>query len=793
MKRRPFILLLILLAFGLTASAQQYANDFENRYTWYPPWTNIAIAVDSSGVEPNYVCVCDSTMEYGLGMDFPVPDTMKGHNLNLHLEADYRFPDTLGHGEIVFTLIRDGQTLFWESYNLAHHANDSARWFHVDVDLNIPADHLEGSIVRTFLWKKSEQRIFIDNALLTLTPWVMKGFLPDSALSDDTLVTAPLLLLDQNSIPLTHPLGMAVEYLLDGDTISEFTLFSKQENSGYLAVSSIDSTYANSWQSDEGNPRHLLLASSFYKPCQLLRQSLVVPFVDSTMIVYRRNHKVDSVQFQDEYYLDREGFQVGKGNRSVVVYHQTDISSLQLDAVQRTAYFNLDYWRDHPMIHYPLSDSLEDHFEDVSYRQVQEGMRWMHTITLSMGYDIPDLPRIMTIPYGYESGIIFTEHADWTDIRTHRAVLFGSEKITKAKDAIGGFVSYGIPVTKSVFYNNPDQVTNEAVSRGTFKGLHCTIKTDREFEKLLRQLQRLDFDLCLHTPEQYTTTPDNLKEAMSFMRRNFHTVTWIDHGYNNGSMHNREDLVCDGLDPNSDCYAAGLWQSHGVKYLWNAYYEENRMERWCFDNNLMQPYPGFGDALPNRQITTIAGHDYYYGLSYYYRSLEPDFLTWCTPSTLEAVTDNDWDFYYSEQRLQTIVDNHDVHITHIYPAWVVPGRHFWTTDEDGTIVALPGMNRALERIAALRDGHKMLPMTIKTYLDYNVGLLQVYYESVDAEHIKIYNNNSEEVKGFTLLCPSPIHIEDNRYFEFQKSGDCYYVWFDLKPYDNVTIEIKKQP
>ena len=149
---------------------------------------------------------------------------------------------------------------------------------------------------------------------------------------------------------------------------------------------------------------------------------------------------------QRAYYLDREGFKVGEGDRTIISYHQTGISSTQFDAVNRIAYFNLDYWRDHPMIHYPLNDTLENYFEDVSCQQIHEGMQWTHSVTLHIGDDVPNLIRLMPIPDGYESGIIFTEHADWTDIRTHRAVLFGSEHITDAKDATGGFVYYGIPV-----------------------------------------------------------------------------------------------------------------------------------------------------------------------------------------------------------------------------------------------------------------------------------------------------------------------------------------------------------
>ena len=767
--RKTVILSLLLIA-GLAARAQLYSNDFENQYTWYPPWANIVIAVDSSGLENNYVSFCDSTTEYGLGFDIPIHDTLKGNNLHLHFEADYRFPDTIGQGEIVFTIVKSQETLFWNSYPLNNYANDSAQWFHVGLDMNIPNDYLDGGgQIKSFLWNRSHSRVCIDNVRLALTPWTMPSFLPKI----DTVLPSPtshLLSLTSPLTPLTSPIGLAEEYIINGDTLTEYHLFEHQHDDLYMAASGIDTTLCTLTSHLSSLTSHL--TSSFFKECKLLRQSIVIPFIDSTLIVYRKNMTVDSLLFQEEYYLDREGIKIGEGDRSVIAYHQNDISSIQLNAVNRTAWFNIDYWRDHPMIHYPLSDSIADYFEDISFRPITPGMTWDHSIHLTVGIDLNDLPRIMPIPKGYESGIIFTEHADWSDLRTHRATYYGSERITKPSKAIGGYVYYGIPVTKSVFYNNPDNITNYEVSHGVFPGLHATIKTDRAFEKFLKQLYRLGYDICLHTPEQYTTTPSNLAEAMRYMRRHFKSVCWIDHGYNNGSEHNREDLVCDGLTLTAD-----LWRENGVKYLWNAYYEEKRMEQWCFDNNIIQPYPGFGDALPNRQVTEIVGTS----------QLSP-LTSWFTPSTLDITSNDDWDYYYSDERLQRIVDNHCVHITHVYSPWVWPGRTFWTYDADSTIIAQPGMNRALERIATLRDERKMLPMTLKTYLDYYSSLRHVLYDIVDAEHISI-TNLGDDIKGFTLVCPKPIRFEDNRYYDFKKSGNEYYVWFDLKANDKVTIKI----
>ena len=757
------MIILFLFTAGFSARAQLYSNDFENQYTWYPPWFNINIAADSTALEGEYVCVCDSTQEFGLGIAIEAGTLYPRQNINLQFEFLFKTESDTPHAEIVFCINDANGFRYWQSYPLAAFLNDTATWSKCSFNLDFPSDYIGDKGIKTYIWNRGNEKLWFDNAKATATPWTM-SFLPVE--SGEWKVES-------------GKWGLLTEYILDGDSITDFQYFTKTENGAWKVENDLLTTTLTI-DTFPLSTFHFPLSTSFHKDAQLLRQAFVVPFSDSTLTVYRRNMKVENGKWetgnfglsQKEYYLDREGFKIGEGDHTVISYHQTGISSTQFDAANRTAYFNLDYWRDHPMIHYPLNDTLENYFEDISCQRVYNGMEWNHSIVLYAGNDVSNLPRIMKIPFGYESGIIFTEHADWTDIRTHRAVLFGNEHITQAKDATGGFVYYGIPVTKSVFYNNPDQVTNAEISRGAFPGLHTTIKTDRDFEKLLKQLHKIGFDICLHTPEQYTTTSDNLKEALKYMRRKFKSTTWIDHGYNNGSTHNREDMVCDGLNQQSDVYAADLWQSHGIKYLWNAYYEENRMEQWYFDNNLMKPYPGFGDALPNRQITT-----FHFPL-----------FTWCTPSTLEATSDNDWNFYYNEERLQRIVDNHDVHITHIYPAWVIPGRTFWTYDADSTIIALPGMNQAFERIAKLRDEHKMLPMTIKTYLDYYSGLLNVSYEIIDAEHIRL-KNQGDEIKGFTLLCPSPIRLEDNRYYEFRKSNDDYYVWFDLKANDEVTIKI----
>lgn len=791
------ILLCAAMFIAFTAKAQVFSNDFENRHEWMTPWFNLHIVADSSATEENYVCICDSVHEFGLGFginagkDFP--------NQNVNCKFDFLFKaDANTQAEIVVSIDDTIRNRYWAAYPLADYVNDTAEWSQVQLDLNFPFDYISDGSIKMFVWNKAMEKLVFDDAKLEVKPLHL-SFLPksDSIVQKEYDKEKYFVLredpYDKTSAPITYPLGMLEEYIIDGDTIREFNLFVNHSSFGdWISHSEISSTRFNfhRYKDRPGHEWEISLENWVSADnCKVVRQTLVIPFIDSTLTVYRRNLHIDSTLFQPEYYLDREGFTIGKGGRSFTLYHPTGnysfrYASLQLDAENRIAYINLEYWRDHPLIHYPLCDTIEDYFEDISCedlivkpgRGLYIGRCIRQNIYVNIGDDIHDLPRLMPVWDGYQSAFIFTEHADWTDLRTHRAVLFGNENITKPEEAVGGFCYFNIPVTKSVFYWNPDNVTNEKTSNGLFKGLVASIKTDNEFYKLLKTIKKRGFEICLHTPEVYTTLPDEFPKAMRFMKRHFDTKTWIDHGYNNGSDKNREDLVCDGLLPDSPQYAAELWEKNGVRYLWNAYYEENRMEHYNFDSHFMQPYDGFGDALPNRQITRLPNSG-------------KDFLLWSTPSTLEVNEDREWYYYFDSIRLQRIVDQHNVFITHVYPAWSNPYRAFWQYNENGTAVAMPGFNFALSQLARFRDEKKILPTTIEQYLSYYEKLLNIDYQIIDQNTVRLINRR-ESIEGLTLLCTKPIIVE-GKAIDFRKVDEGYLVWFDLKRNETVTIKLRE--
>ena len=750
-KAHKILFLTLLLIAGLTAKAQLYSNDFENQYEWYPPWINIHIAVDSTAIDGNYVCYCDSTMEYGLGFVIEAGSLYPGKNINIRFETLFKTESPKPEAAIAFSIKNQTGNQYWQSYPLAPFVNDTANWSLLSLDLNFPSDYIGDNKISGCIWNPEHENLWFDNSQLEVKPFSAPSYQTDVRI-DSTVASCISFL---NLIPV-------VEYInAEGDTVNDPSVVETAIETHPSSIVRIESRFKND--------------------IKLLRLAYILPLPEGDITVYRRNQHIDSTRLQPCYYLDREGFTLVNDSIIVCTYHNIGISSLQLDTEQRTACFNIDYWRDHPLLHYPMRTDTSDYFEDISFREVKTGEVLAGEINLYWGTPeyrgVPkELPRIMPVWDGYLSAFIFTEHADWTDLRTHRAVLFGNENITRPEDAIGGFVYYGVPVTKSVFYWNPDNVTNAQTSQGRFPGLVATIKTDKDFFRLLKAIKKRGFEICLHTPEVYTTVPDEFPKAMQFMRRQFNTKSWIDHGYNNGPDKNREDMVCDGPLPDAPQYAAGLWKKNGVRYLWNAYYEENRMEAIHFDGHFVQPYDGFSDALPNRQITTLPNGD-------------KDFLLWSTPSTLEVNEDREWHYYFDDKRLQRLADNHNVFITHIYPAWSNPWRAFWQYDEKGIAEAMPGFNFALSQLARFRDEKKILTTTIEQYLSYYEKLLNVDYVILDNNTIAL-NNHGQAIDGLTLLCSRPLVVEDKT-IDFRKVDEGYLVWFNLKKNETIIIKIRE--
>ena len=774
-----------------------FFNDFEEENNNYI-WKNQYVKTDSSAFSGNNICECPADQMYAFGFDLPIDDSIGNRNAYITFEMMLK-AETRTNAKFVLSLQNGNENLLWKSFPLSDGFAQENQWYRTNFELNVPNDIIKGSKFNCYVLNEGFEHFYIDDFSFSVEYYDIPTYVNEireyetpkdlKKISETNTLNIfysekgnNIVLADDKYNIITKPLSMFYSLIVNDDTVevqlAGWDLLTdvngnkdvyKFKNDNKIVATELTISF-----DDNDSNVNFDLESTYLKDVKVLKSSLIFPFLNDDFTVYRRNPFVDSVNYQDVYYLDKEGFSLDLEGKQLNLYHPENVSSIQLDAKKSIAYINSDYHYDHLLIRYELLDT-SGYYIDNSATLMKKGASLNSSFAISLT-EKAELPRIMPIMSGYESAFIWTEHADWSDIKTHRATYFGSEEIENVEDAIGGFAYYNIPVTKSVFYNNPDSVTNYE-KNADFPGLHSTIMTDPLFFDFLNQLKDKGFDICLHTPEQYTTTQENLSEALSFMKNNFASPSWIDHGYNNSELSNRENMVCDGLDSASPYYAYELWKANGVKYLFNASYEEMNprpFSEYIFENYLFRPYPGFGDALPLPKVSSLP--------------MFPEILLWSTPYTMEPGETWAWDYYFEQYVLDKLVDYRYVFITHIYPAWVDEGRGYWEM-KDGKYVAKEGFNSALEKIAAMEKERLLLPTTIADYMTYQQQLQSLEYKVETDGTVVLRNKNEETIKGLSLISTHDISLENEKHFNIRKtkSGDENIIWFDMEPDEEVRI------
>ena len=226
----------------------------------------------------------------------------------------------------------------------------------------------------------------------------------------------------------------------------------------------------------------------------------------------------------------------------------------------------------------------------------------------------------------------------------------------------------------------------------------------------------------------------------------------------------------------SPYFAADLWKKYGVKYFWDSYYEDYlSFEEWGYPSSIESPYSGFGDFFPNPD--------------FWANNRAPGIWLWPTKSVMYVENDALWEYKFSNNKLNNFVHDWGVEINHCYPAWVDPLKGFWVYGHDSTIVAAPGFNRTLERMAKLRDEGKLNVCTVKDFLDYQIALQSVSYQIQADGRIEITNNGKAEIKGLAFATKGKAVIVGNLRPEQKMENEELIFWFDLMPGESKLIRL----
>ncbi len=748
-----------------------------------------------------YAAYTDSIHPYGLGVEMLFPPGVQNKNTVLTVKG-YVFSRTAKPDALyVVSIENNGETAFWKAIPLKNILSQKQTWTPFRDSVTIPADVTKSGRLKIFLWNKGRKsKILADDFSISFKPLQNPSFLMDV----DTLAAYVSLargkVLFKNdfytiwnrsgdgffvSDTAGNPFINYIRYFQNEKhnrtTVNGFTFFqfAGKKNMGdktrliFKTQSKFERVKLTLYCYNNTPQINLALTIRYKKSVEVKRSALLVDYAMPLQEVSRARRKSDTAAFQTEYWLDKQGFSWGNSSTAMAVYHCPDVSSIQTNTKKHLAVVNIDYYKDHPFLRFPLDNNAFDYKTDLSGSVYRKGDKVNKTFKMFAGIKPVYLPRFMKNPRGFLATYIWTEHADWGDIKTHRATFFGSEKIINADSATGGFVKYGIPVTKSVFYDNPDSVTNTVASGGLFNTLESAIKTDSAYAGFLFQIHQKGDEICLHTPEQYTTTPTGLESALSYMKKHFNSPVWIDHGYNNHKENNREDFVCDGTLN----YASNLWKKYGIRYFWNPYYEDYQtFSRWGFFGSIEKMYWGYGDFYPKP--------DYWQ-----HPSRTNGFYHWPTASVLYISSENLWNYFFSPHQFKVFTRAWGVEVNHCYPARAKPGKGFWKYASDSTVVAMKGFNHTLATMQKLKLQGVLNVTTVSRFLNYRLATEKVSYKILPDGRVKVTNTSDHAINGLSFAVKAKAVLVNGLRPAQKQAGSDLIFWFDLKAGQSALIRV----
>ena len=798
---RRILFFLIFLSLRTSVHAQVYysiSNNLEDTAE-AGPWINVKPANTDSAFSGIYYSVVDSGMEFGMGYRSEFPQECQHKNLSIVVSQRVRIRNMDAPVNLVFSVSRGDSAIYWISKNLTARVADPNAWQLITDTFDLPASLTGGNnSFAAYVWNPSHSEIHIDDFSLQFVKKGMPSYFPVVNMHEVTSGSDGELINTLGPYRVFQRKGEGI-FIMDNnnDTVisglSIISEWSKKEGGDRLqtAVKRFDlklsvtgDTIILSGKNDISENTVAVCSSSgslvldmksdFTRDGILWRQALIAHYDLPLKEVLKPSGRSIHAEFADEYWLNKDGFSFGSSDTVYVVY-RPELSSIQLMTEPGLLCMNLDYAADHPMLHFPLLKKSEGRFVDYSSRVFKKQDRISGSIRFQPADSNAILPRIQQHPNGYLSAMVWTEHADFADMRTHRAVYYGSESITDPEEATGGFIRYSIPVTKSVFYANPEGTTNDRRA-GFLPGPLTSVKETEGFENFLKVLEESGMEICLHTPDPFTTNRKLLEESLSDMRRKFGSPTWIDHGYDNLETSNREDLNCDGAIPGSKSYAADLWEKYGLKYFWNSFYEDSGFfDDYSFHSFFSVPYYGWGEAFP---APTTWRHP----------SRTGGIVHWGTTGTIDPKDGSLWKYLFDEARLNDLADSRQDAILHCYPARVDSTNGFYRW-EDGVIKADPEFNALLARLSSFRSQRKIWLTTVRDLLNYRTSLESLAYETLPGGRIRITNEGRDLIRGLTLSAQAEAVDGGEKSIQSKRVSNELFFWFDLMPGEKVEITL----
>lgn len=809
-----YILAFLLSLISFTGFSQtgpiQIFNNLELTDT-VQPWINRNTIREGDAFSGRNFSRTDAENLFGLGWKGPVPSPFYSKNISLKITSMVRMGEGNGKVSMVISVMKADSVIFWVNKAFQNRIHTKEEWIGISDEIELPSNLTSaGRTLLVYLWNEEGSVVCdLDDmelrfSELNFQSWMVPddiGWEPDKRDDFKQLYDGTYFRLLHNNktgrLIVESPNGKALL-----DNISVYSAWSERRKRDQILRDSLTlrtMQVKENAVTDQGAYFNFIFGSGIFKMdielffphqepilefrvktifnrrIQLERLSLSFQYGPELKEVYRHSSLLDTGLFQEEYWLGKGGFQVYSDSAGFILYHPQHIGSVQLSPPLKKATVNIDWEMDHPLLHWPLRDSAENRKENRSASVYDKGDSVVAAFSIQ-GIRTPrKVPRISKFPQGKKAALIWTEHADYSDIKLQRAVNFGADTILNARDAVAGFAGHRIPVTKSVFYSNPDSVLN-SVKAGFMQTEVANYSSTAGFRDYLHQLDSAGQEICLHTPDHFTTNRNLLEEALSEFRKEFNSVNWIDHGYDNALKSNRENLACDGLVRGSKYYSLDLWKKYGIKYAWNCFYEDtNLFTSFSFNSFMSIPYHGWGDRFP---VPVYWSHP----------TRSADLVHWRTSGTLDPPDAGMWNYFFDPVRLYDLMAGRGTAVMHVYPSRADSTNGFYH-NSDGVYLIRKEFDEILARQAALRDEGYLHLVSVRDHLDYNLAIEKLEMKYLTNGQIRLENKSGSGIKGLSLLIPEGMIGVRGKQLKMRQEADETVFWFDLNADEVVYIDV----
>lgn len=404
---------------------------------------------------------------------------------------------------------------------------------------------------------------------------------------------------------------------------------------------------------------------------------------------------------------------------------------LLVDGENFTLRYNLDDYRDHRYCRYLDPDRRRTEMGEMVMEMRSVTSRTRGEVAsqyccLHIGSIPPIRPRVMHIPNGYEALLLWTEHADRASLESHRAVYFGRSDISKADEAVGGFVYHCIPVTKSVFWSNPSGQPCSTSHRVP----QVALADNDDFKILCQDLAKLGYEICVHAPHPKNGTPEAGPETARQFAKLFGSTTWIDHS----SRIVHYGLSGQGLNQKSPYYMKNAWEETGFHYFWQ-FASEDAGEQRTGSINIQQHR--LGDWLHTP-------------LFWQHPSETENFISW------PSLRGGDLDIY-TEEEIEALINAWGVCINHTYPPanYDNPSRsQYLAGQEDGLLTTSSLFEKVLGSFSQNIARGRIKAMCVSEAIKFWQAIDRVEIEHIQDREICIFNHSGQDIEGFTLVINS---------------------------------------